>query len=228
MALIMAIMKTIAQPISELTVWLEETYNVPSSETIAKWHLLTGMNITIKDTSVACEPVDTIDVPTTKTTTKTMKKNIPRTKDLCQHIFVVGAKAGEQCTTKPKGGATHCSAHKPKNSIVKDKTTKTKAKKEKVKSVEKIDSDFDADTDEEKVEVKEEVEPKKNKTEKSSKKVEKKPKRAVVDSDFDHSDNEENYFPVKPLLKKKGKGQPKKAYNTDDETLDDDLDLSDN
>lgn len=211
MALIMEIMKTIAQPIGELTMWLEKTYNVPSSETIAKWHSLTGMNITIKDTSASCEPVDTMDVPTTKTT----KKNIPKTKDLCQHIFVVGAKAGEQCTTKPKGGATHCSAHK-KNSVVKDKTTKTKAKKERVKSVEKIDSDFDADTEEE-------VKPKKNKSEKL-KKVEKKPKEAVVDSDFGPSDGEEGNGPVKPLLKKKGK----KVYNTDDEILDDDLDLSDN
>jgi hypothetical protein len=226
MALIMEIMKTIAQPIGEFTMWLEKTYNVPSSETIAKWHSLTGMNITIKDTSASCEPVDTMDVPTTKAT-KTTKKNIPKTKDLCQHIFVVGAKAGEQCTTKPKGGATHCSAHKPKNSVVKDKTTKTKAKKEKVKSVEKIDSDFDADTEEEKVEVKEEVKPKKNKTEKS-KKVEKKPKKAVVDSDFGPSDDEEDNVPVKPLLKKKGNPQPKKTYNTDDEILDDDLDLSDN
>jgi hypothetical protein len=217
MALIMEIMKTIAQPIGELTMWLEKTYNVPSSETIAKWHSLTGMNITIKDTSASCEPVDTMDVPTIKAT-KTTKKNIPKTKDLCQHIFVVGAKAGEQCTTKPKGGATHCSAHK-KNSVVKDKTTKTKAKKERVKSVEKINSDFDADTEEEKVEVK----PKKNKPEKL-KKVEKKPKEAVVDSDFGPSDGEEGNGPVKPLLKKKGK----KAYNTDDEILDDDLDLSDN
>jgi hypothetical protein len=224
MALIMEIMKTIAQPIGELTMWLEKTYNVPSSETIAKWHSLTGMNITIKDTSASCEPVDTMDVPTTKAT-KTTKKNIPKTKDLCHHIFVVGAKTGEQCTTKPKGGATHCSAHKPK-SVVKDKTTKTKAKKERVKSVEKIDSDFDADTEEEKVEVKEEVKPKKNKPEKP-KKVEKKPKKAVVDSDFGPSDDEEDNVPVKPLLKKKGNPQPKKAYNTDDEILDKDLDLSD-
>lgn len=225
MTLIMEIMKTIAQPIGELTMWLEKTYRVPSSETIAKWHSLTGMNITIKDTSASCEPVDTMDVPTTKAT-KTTKKNIPKTKDLCQHIFVVGTKTGEQCTTKPKGGATHCSAHKPKNSVVKDKTTKTKAKKERVKSAEKIDSDFDTDTEEEKVEVKEEVKPKKNKPEKP-KKVEKKPKKAVVDSDFGPSDDEEGNGPVKPLLKKKSNPQPTKAYNTDDEILDGDLDLSD-
>lgn len=217
MTLIMEIMKTIAQPIGELTMWLEKTYSVPSSETIAKWHSLTGMNITIKDTSASCEPVDTMNVPTTKAT-KTTKKNIPKTKDLCQHIFVVGAKTGEQCTTKPKGGATHCSAHKPKNSVVKDKT----AKKERVKSAEKIDSDFDADTEEEK----EEVKPKKNKPEKP-KKVEKKPKKAVVDSDFGPSDDEEGNGPVRPLLKKKGNPQPKKAYNTDDEILDEDLDLND-
>ena len=217
MTLIMEIMKTIAQPIGELTMWLEKTYSVPSSETIAKWHSLTGMNITIKDTSASCEPVDTMDVPTTKTT----KKNIPKTKDLGQHIFVVGVKTGEQCTTKPKVGATHCSAHKPKNSVVKDKTTKTKAKREKVKSVEKIDSNFDADTEEEKVEVKEEVKPEK------PKKVKKKPKKPVVDSDFGPSDDEEGNGPVKALLKKKSNPQPKKAYNTDEEILDGDLDLSD-
>lgn len=232
MALIMEIMKTIAQPISELAVWLEETYQVNADDTISKWKELTGMNITINSTDI--EKVETLDISTTKTV-KSKKTSIPRTKDVCQHIFLTGLKAGDQCTTKPKGGATFCSAHRPKASA-KDK--KAPKKEPKIKSVEKIDSNFEADTEEE-IELKEEIKPKKPKTEKSKKKVKKAPesdeepeapvvlkkptKKVPIDSDFDDSDSN---VKVKPLLKK-NKIVNKKVYDTEDEVLDDDLDLED-
>lgn len=250
MALIMEIMKTIAQPIGELAVWLEETYQVNAGETIEKWHQLTGMNITVKEGEVSYEQVQSLNVDSTSE--KKSNKKIPKTKDVCQHIFLSGQKVGEQCTTKPKGGATYCSAHRPKDSV-KSATSKKGKKKEVKKVVEKINSEFESDS-----EVEASVAPKK---EVKLKKVVKKPKKTSGDTDMEEdSDGElvpkeflkkkqqlaaaeidsdaealsEPETPVKPLLKKlknvkaKDVKKPLKGYNTDDEIIDDDLDLSDN
>lgn len=270
----MEIMKTIAQPIGELAVWLEETYQVEASETIAKWHELTGMKITIKESGeVSHDEVQSLNVDSTK---NVKSKKIPKTKDVCQHIFLSGQKVGEQCTTKPKGGASYCSAHRPKDSVKSTKEAKTPKRKE-VKKVEKIDSEFGSDSEQEEKPVKVSKEPKKStKKEKvvpkeqpkpviddddmtsdsdgepisravkyseaymdereanlDKEKYRKKPKPVVaplvVESDDDLSEPQK---PVKPLLKKKnlknGPVKPsKKAYDTDEETLDKDLNLSD-
>ncbi|CCV02180.1 hypothetical protein IIV25_162R [Invertebrate iridovirus 25] len=253
MALIMEIMKTIAQPIGELAVWLEETYQVDVDETIKKWYELTGMKITVKEGEVSHEQVQSLNVDSTSE--KKSNKKIPKTKDVCQHIFLSGQKVGEQCTTKPKGGATYCSAHRPKDSV-KSSTSKKGKKKEVKKVVEKINSEFESDS-----EVEAPVAPKK---EVKPKKVVKKPKKTSGDTDMEEdSDGElvpkefllkkkkqqqlaaaeidsdaealsEPETPVKPLLKKlknvkaKAVKKPLKGYNTDDEIIDDDLDLSDN
>lgn len=252
MALIMEIMKTIAHPIGELAVWLEETYQVEISETVAKWRELTGMNITIKEGEgeVSDQQVQSLDVDSTK---NLKTKKIPKTKDVCQHIFLSGQKVGEQCTTKPKGGASHCSAHKPKASA---KSPKEPKKKE-VKKIEKIDSEFESDHEQPKVT----KEPKKEKVvEKAPPKKQKKTsgdtdmsedsdgelipreykqeklatqKAALKQLTLDDSDEEgsEPQKPVKPLLRKKKLNGPikpsKQQYNTDEEILDKDLDLSD-
>ena len=265
----MEIMKTIAQPIGDLAIWLEETYQVEASETIAKWHELTGMKITLKDGKVSHDEVQSLNVDSTK---NGKSKKIPKTKDVCQHIFLSGQKVGEQCTTKPKGGgASYCSAHRPKESVKSTKSAKTPKKKE-VKKVEKIDSEFGSDSEQEEKPVKVSKEPKKStKKEKvveqpkpvidddmtsdsdgepisravkyseaymdereanlDKEKYRKKPKPVVpvVESDDDLSEPQK---PVKPLLKKKalknGPVKPsKKAYDTDEETLDKDLNLSD-
>lgn len=263
MALIMEIMKTIAQPIGELAVWLEETYQVDVSETVAKWHELTGMNITVKEGEVAHNEVQSLNVDSTKSPKS--NKKIPKTKDVCQHVFQSGQRVGEQCVTKPKGGAIYCSAHKPKDSVKSAvKGTKVPKKKEVKKA---IDSEFESDEEAPKVQ----TEPKKQK---KDVKVVKKPKKTSGDTDmsedsdgelipreekveklaakkaaeekaavatkkvkkaFHHSDDElsesEPETPVKPLLKKKsqkGATKPKaKQYDTDDETLDKNLNLSD-
>jgi hypothetical protein len=151
MALIMEIMKTIADPIAELSVWIEETYNVDSSQIMSKWRELTGMNISITNGQVSHDKVQSLEVDST---TSPKSKKIPRTKDVCQHIFMGGQKVGEQCSTKPKGGASFCSAHRPKDSVTKSskdkeiKSTKKKEKKEVKQSV--IDPEFNSDSDGEK------------------------------------------------------------------------------
>jgi hypothetical protein len=228
MALIMEIMQTIAQPISELAIWFEETYQVDSSETIAKWHELTGMNITVVGKEVSHDEVQSLDVDPTKIH---KSKKIPRTKskDICQHLFLSGKKIGEQCTTKPKGGASYCSAHKPKDSVTKD-SVKAPKKKE-IKKIEKIDSDFGSDVEDEKIlKIKS-----KKKVPKEPKKVEKLDDELITEieaNDYsDDGDDSEPQKPVKPLLKKKvKKGQvkpSKKQYDTDEEILDKNLNLSD-
>jgi hypothetical protein len=255
MALIMEIMKTIAQPIGELAVWLEETYQVDVSETVAKWHELTGMNITVKEGEVAHDEVQSLNVDSTKSPKS--NKKIPKTKDVCQHVFQSGQRVGEQCVTKPKGGATYCSAHKPKDSVKSVKGVKVPKKKEVKKE---IDSEFESDEEAPKVQAVKVVKkpkktsgdtdmsedsdgeliPREEKVEKLAAKKAAEEKAAVatkkVKKAFHHSDDEltesEPETPVKPLLKKKsqkGATKPKaKQYDTDDETLDKNLNLSDN
>jgi hypothetical protein len=221
-----------------LAVWFEETYQVEASETIAKWHELTGMNITVKEGEVSHDEVQSLDVDSTK---NGKSKKIPKTKDVCQHIFLSGQKVGEQCTTKPKGGASYCSAHRPKDSVKSAKSAKTPKKKD-VKKVEKIDSEFGSDSEQEAAPVKVVKKSKKEKVEKAPQKRQKKITDMTEDSDSEletkaeEDSDEENLSepqtPVKPLLKKKalknGPVKPqKKAYETDEETLDKDLNLSD-
>ena len=225
MALIMDIMKTIATPIGELARWLEETYQVDVNETTAKWRELTGMNITVIDDEVSQDEVQSVTVDSTK-----KSKKIPKTKDVCQHIFLSGQKIGDQCTTKPKGGALYCSAHRPKDSVKEVK--KKEVKKKEVKPVDKINSVYDTETEEDEKPVK-----KAPKKEKKEEKVPKKPKKTSGDTSLEESDIEalsEPETPVKPLLNKNKKivkngpvKPPKKTYDTDEETLDKDLDLSD-
>lgn len=214
MSLIMEIMKTIATPIGELALWLEETYQVDINETINKWGELTGMKITVEENVISGGEVET------ETTIKINKK-IPKTKtkDTCQHTFLSGQKVGEQCTTKPKNGATFCSAHKPKDSI----KSATKSSK-KIKYVDKIDHEFESDS-----ESKEKVEKVVPVPKKSTKKV-------SGDTDLENSDveigimSEPEEVVAKPLLKKKSvkpKKSKKKSYNTDEEHIDKELNLSD-
>lgn len=245
MALIMEIMKTIARPIGELAMWLEETYQVDAGETIEKWHQLTGMNITVKEGEVSHEQVQSLNVDSTSE--KKSNKKIPKTKDVCKHIFLSGQKVGEQCTTKPKGGATYCSAHRPKDSV--KSVTSKKGKKKEVKKVEKINSEFESDSEAEApVAPKKEVKPKKKPKKTSGdtdmeedsngelvpKEFLLKKKLAAAEIDSDAEALSEPETPVKPLLKKlknvkaKAVKKPLKGYNTDDEIIDDDLDLSDN
>ena len=234
MALIMEIMKTIATPIGELALWLEETYQVNIDETIGKWGELTGMKITVTEDVISCDEVK-------------INKKIPKTKtkDTCQHTFLSGQKAGEQCTTKPKNGAVFCSAHKSKDKDSIKSTSSTTTKKiPKKKEIKQIDPEFESDSDIVAPPPKEKKVPKKSKENLDAEaKVPKKSKKA---SGGDRAgpearDGEENSDAeaimsepeeiAKPLLKKKSalpaKKKSKKSYTTDEEHIDKELNLSD-
>ena len=210
MALIMEIMQTIAQPINELALWFEKTYNIDPKETITKWHELTGMVIMVDDGKVNTEEVRSLDIPPPIRKSKKIPKN--KEGSLCNHVYKVGVKAGEQCSTKPKNGADYCSAHKAKDSTRSASISSSKqSKRKEVKQVVKIDQEFESSDEDEP-----QVKPKKEK------KVSKKHK----DDSLDEDDEPEV---VKPLLRKKNSKMVNKAlsYDTDDEKLDDDLDLED-
>lgn len=251
----MEIMKTIANPIGELAIWLEETYQVNACETIEKWHELTGMKITVEEGEVSHDEVQSLDVNLANNPKSNKKIPKIKNKDVCWHVFSSGQRAGEQCTTKPKGGAQYCSAHRPKDSA---KSTKKTPKKKEVKKIDKIESDFDSDSEDDRPivkkepkKIKEKVVPKKQKkvsgdtdmsedsdgelvprellAEKRERaKIEAaQAKKTIEDSDEALSEPE---TPTKPLLKKKVKKAPakplkQKHYDTDEEVLDKDLDL---
>jgi uncharacterized Zn finger protein (UPF0148 family) len=231
MTLIMNIMTTIATPIGELALWLEETYQVSINETIGKWEELTGMKITVSENEISHNEVESMT--TVVDTAKKLNKKIPKTKtkDTCQHTFLSGQKVGEQCTTKPKNGALFCSAHKPKDSIKSTSSTAKKSKKKEIKQMEKIDPEFESDSDKE-VKATKEKKKKVVTPKKSTKKV-------SGDTDLENSDDEalmsEPEEIAKPLLLKKKPSKPvpvkkntkKNNYNTDEEHIDKDLNLSD-
>jgi len=235
----MEISKIIAQSASELFVWLEETYNININETTAKWSELTGMNITIRDGSELESKVKV----TKKREPKA--KKIPKIKDtkdldvnLCQHMFQIGAKAGEQCSKKPKNGS-FCSAHTKKTSV---KSNKEEPKKKEKKAVDReIDSNFESADDKKKKTNKKkkspiskaEVPPSDSEEEAAAVAKMKKlktgvnpatGKKIIISSGDDTDDDEPTVKPAPLLNKNKGKKQP--VYDTDDEKIDANLDLS--
>jgi len=230
MALIMEVMKTIAQPVAELALWLEETYQVDINETIAKWRELTGMKITVKESEVSAEEVESVNVETSKKVK--VSKKIPKTKDVCQHIFLSGQKTGEQCSTKPKGGATFCSAHKPKDSVRAAKKESGSKKETKPNKHNVSDSETE--------EIPVSKEPKSKVSKKPTHSAQR--KKTSGDTDEEQQDQEGGASwasepepdKLKPLLKKKSKSQKgsskskkREDYNTDEEHVDKDLNLSD-
>ena len=252
MSLIQEIMTLFANNIVELGDWLEKDHNVDPQEFRDTWFQISGMKIVGRKAEVSEDEVQSVEVGSTKSVKS--NKKIPKTKDqdMCQHTFKSGGKAGEQCTTKPKGGAQYCATHRPKGSVASTKGEKKATKKKEVKtvkSVEKIDSDFESDTEEDTAALKEKEAKKKeaiNKKAELAKKIaletgkhkivthaDGTQKKVVVDTSEEDSDMEalsEPETPVKPLLKKKTSkvvAKPTKQYDTDDEKLDIDLNLSD-
>jgi len=258
MALIMEVMQTIARPVGQLALWLEETYQVDIVETMEKWRELTGMNITVKADKVITEEVESLDVTSTSST---KSKKVPKVKEreTCQHKFKTGDRTGEQCTTKPKGGALYCSAHRPKDSVKLTKSSKvTKTTKTSKKQTDtEIDPDFVSDVETEQVSLvaaepveepvvtkakAKEVKPKKklpvptSNEEDSEEEVVSKPKKSQKKNkkkttSINEDSEPEPDIPNKPLLKKKSVSKavipPSKQYNTEDEKVDEDLDLED-
>jgi hypothetical protein len=132
MALITDVMKTIANPVNKLILWLEETYKVDRDETMAKWFDISGMKITAGEVADISGTKSEVKGEYSSATPKS--KKIPKTKALCQYTFTSGQKTGEQCSTKPKGGADFCSTHRPKTDTPKSN-----------KTTEVINPDFESD-----------------------------------------------------------------------------------
>lgn len=118
MSLVNQISNIIAVPVGKLASWIEQTYNIQSTDVIEQWNIISGMDMNEK-----AKP----------------RARSQRTKKQCEYIFS-GERAGEQCDVTPKSGV-YCSKHTPK-----DKTV-TKAKSSAKKAITEISKDFGSDDD---------------------------------------------------------------------------------
>jgi len=145
MSLLNDFLKSLTMPVGDLAKWLYEEHQVPVNDTIAKWNSLTGMKITIEEDVVNCEEVadQTIAIKNKNQNVNNIQLN-PK---LCQHIFIVGKRRNQQCTTKPKGGNDRCSAHKAKPKVI---TPKVAPKKKKAYYSNEEEEDVSESDDEEK------------------------------------------------------------------------------
>ena len=116
MSLVNQISNIIALPVGKLASWIEQTYNIQSTDVIEQWNVISGMDMNEK-----AKP----------------RARSQRTKKQCEYIFS-GERAGEQCDVTPKSGV-YCSKHTPK-----DKTV-TKAKSSAKKATNEISKDFGSD-----------------------------------------------------------------------------------
>ena len=117
MSLVNQISNIIALPVGKLASWIEQTYNIQSTDVIEQWNVISGMDMNEKKPRARSQ----------------------RTKKQCEYIFS-GERAGEQCDVTPKSGV-YCSKHTPK-----DKTV-TKAKSSAKKATTEISKDFGSDDD---------------------------------------------------------------------------------
>jgi hypothetical protein len=107
MAFVNDFLKSLAIPVCDLADWLEKDHNIPIIETIKKWNEITGMKVT---TDKNCKEVVDQTVSVVRSNQKSASSNLNQ----CQHVFLVGNRKGQQCSTKPKGGNNKCCAHKTK------------------------------------------------------------------------------------------------------------------
>ena len=178
------------------TKWIEETHNVPGDVVITKWNDLTGMNLVkTDDDTVICEDEISSEISIQRPGTL-----IPH---LCQHVFKIGSRAGQQCSKKPKGNAVKCCSHKNQDDKIEKETKKVKEtpKKTETKKVK------------EKAETKKvtpkKVTPKKVTPKKVTKKVKETPKSS------NESDSEVQST-KKKVTKRKVKESPPKEKNLSD------------
>lgn len=185
MSLVNQISNIIAVPVGKLASWIEQTYNIQSTDVIEQWNIISGMDMNEK-----AKP----------------RARSQRTKKQCEYIFS-GERAGEQCDVTPKSGV-YCSKHTPK-----DKTV-TKAKSSAKKAITEISKDFGSDDDIAPVVVTPKPKTvKKPKAKKEIKKFKaKKEEEASDENDIEQhpttepkvvteDEDEEPNIPTKPLLK---------------------------
>lgn len=192
MSLVNQISNIIAVPVGKLASWIEQTYNIQSTDVIEQWNVISGMDMN----------------------EKAKRARSQRTKKQCEYIFS-GERAGEQCDVSPKFGV-YCSKHTPK-----DKTV-TKAKSSAKKATTEISKDFGSDDDIAPVVVTPKPKTVKKPKAKKEKKEESddddvvvtpKPKTIKKPKDEQHpttepkvvteDEDEEPNIPTKPLLKRK-------------------------
>ena len=194
MSLVNQISNIIALPVGKLASWIEQTYNIQSTDVIEQWNVISGMDMNEK-----AKP----------------RARSQRTKKQCEYIFS-GERAGEQCDVTPKSGV-YCSKHTPK-----DKTV-TKAKSSAKKATTEISKDFGSDDDIASTKPKTVKKPKAKKEESDDDEIDvvvtpkpkitiKNPKAKKNESDIEQhpttepnvvteDEDEEPNIPTKPLLK---------------------------
>jgi len=192
MAFVNNFLNSLTIPVGELAKWLEREHNIPLEVTISKWNTITGINVVIEeDKSFSCENVDdqTINIKTGNADTT----------NLCQHVFKVGPRKGQQCTTKTRNGSEKCGAHKKVASPKEKKAEKNSEKKSKKEKKEPTNKKFTSPefvpTSDSESETSEPI-TKKNGEKKPTKVVKKK----IPYSDSEHSDvseNDEDEFDLK-------------------------------
>lgn len=138
MNIVNVFLKSLTIPVADLAKWLEEEHQIPIQDTITKWNELTHMQVVIdnEDNSITCQTVVDQTVQIEKTTNQQKSRLNPV---LCQHVFIVGTRKGQQCTTKPKSGNNRCGAHKSKA----EKSKKKRTSRVKSNTIVKSDSESD-------------------------------------------------------------------------------------
>jgi hypothetical protein len=128
MSLINDFMQLLSSNIDVFTKWAEDQHNIPRDVVITKWNDLTGMNLVEQDNN---------ELVYTHEEEQEICVQRPGIKPhLCQHIFKIGARKGEQCSKKPKGNAIKCSSHRQSKSGD-EKEPKKNSKKEPKKNSKK-------------------------------------------------------------------------------------------
>ena len=191
MSLVNQISNIIAVPVGKLASWIEQTYNIQSTDVIEQWNVISGMDMNEKK-----------------------RARSQRTKKQCEYIFS-GERAGEQCDVTPKSGV-YCSKHTPKDKTVTKAKSAKKATTEiskdfgsdddiapvvvtpKPKTVKKPKAKKEESDDDDVVVT---PKPKKPKAKKEEEDIEQHPttEPKVVTEDEDEEPN----IPTKPLLKRK-------------------------
>ena len=98
---------------------IDDEFGINQSELLTLWEQVVNSNT--DEVLIPTAKTKTTKTKTTKTTPKTKPpktkppkttKTTPTTTKRCPYIFTKGAKQGQECGCKPKGGKTYCSRHK--------------------------------------------------------------------------------------------------------------------
>lgn len=143
--------------VDEFAKWLEEHHNVPKDSVIEKLNDLTGLSLSNENNSIVCADIQDPEIVIRRSGT-----TVPY---LCQYVFKIGTRKGQQCTKKPKDMAPYCSSHKEKKMEENGEEKPKKKNKNVIQKTPKSKEFVDTSEDE----AKETKAPKKSKSKKSKK-----------------------------------------------------------